>query len=73
MASGTNSTFRQVGNRDRHRRPRSALPARDLHEADDAERAAPSHDLVAAVASGAFPSAIAPAARMAFVDSLARS
>ena len=38
MASGTNSTFRQVGHRDRHRRPRSALPARDLHEADDAER-----------------------------------
>ena len=70
MASGTNSTFRQVG----IATGIAGLGALFQHaistKLTTPSGAAPSHDLVAAVASGAFPSAIAPAARMAFVDSL---
>ena len=70
MASGTNSTFRQVG----IATGIAGLGALFQHAISTnlttPSAAAPSHDLVAAVASGAFPSAIAPAARIAFVDSL---
>ena len=55
--------------RDRDRRPGRAVPALDRPKLTTPERAAPGHDLVAAVASGAFPT-IAPEARAAFVDSL---
>ena len=69
MASGTNSTFRQVG----IATGIAGLGALFQHAISTkltTPSGAPSHDLVAAVASGAFPSAIAPAARIAFVDSL---
>jgi EmrB/QacA subfamily drug resistance transporter len=70
MASGTNSTFRQVG----IATGIAGLGALFQHaistKLTTPSGAVPSHDLVAAVASGAFPSAIAPAARAAFVDSL---
>ena len=70
MASGTNSTFRQVG----IATGIAGLGALFQHaistKLTTPSGAAPSHDLVAAVASGAFPSAIAPGAQMAFVDSL---
>ena len=70
MASGTNSTFRQVG----IATGIAGLGALFQHaistKLTTPSGAAPSHDLVAAVASGASPSAIAPAGRIAFVDSL---
>ena len=70
MASGTNSTFRQVG----IATGIAGLGALFQHtiatKLTTPSGAAPGHDLVAAVASGAFPKAIAPEARAAFVESL---
>src|SRR5262249_41382746 len=70
MASGTNNTFRQVG----IATGIAALGA--LHESRISSRLAsalgrtPDHGLVARVASGSFPPAIAAPAREAFVSGL---
>jgi EmrB/QacA subfamily drug resistance transporter len=70
MASGTNSTFRQVG----IATGIAALGALFQHSISTKLTtpggAAPGHDLVAAVASGAFPGGIASEAQAAFVESL---
>jgi EmrB/QacA subfamily drug resistance transporter len=70
MASGTNSTFRQVGIATGIAGLGALFQSTISSKLTPAGGAAPGHDVVAAVASGAFPPGIAPAARAAFVDSL---
>ena len=70
MASGTNSTFRQVGIATGIAGLGALFQSRISSKLTTPDGTAPGHDLVAAVASGAFPTAIAPEARIAFVDSL---
>ena len=69
MASGTNSTFRQVGIATGIA-GLGALFQSLISSKLTTGGVAPSHDLVAAVASGTFPPNIAPEARAAFVESL---
>ncbi len=70
MASGTNSTFRQVGIATGIAGLGALFQATIGSKLTPPGGSAPGHDLVAAVASGAFPPGIAPEARAAFVDSL---
>ncbi len=70
MASGTNSTFRQVGIATGIAGLGALFQSTISSKLTTPGGGAPSHDLVAAVASGAFPPNIAPEARAAFVDSL---
>jgi EmrB/QacA subfamily drug resistance transporter len=72
MASGTNSTFRQVGIATGIAGLGALFQSTISSKLTTSGGAAPGHDLVAAVASGAFPAGIAPEARVAFVDSLGR-
>ena len=70
MASGTNSTFRQVGIATGIAGLGALFQSTIASKLTLPDGTAPGHDLVASVASGAFPPAIAPQARAAFVDSL---
>ncbi len=70
MASGTNSTFRQVGIATGIAGLGALFESTISSKLTTPSGAKPGHDLVAAVASGAFPTGIAPEARIAFVDSL---
>ena len=70
MASGTNSTFRQVGIATGIAGLGALFQSTIASKLTLPDGTAPGHDLVAAVASGAFPPAIAPQARAAFVESL---
>jgi MFS family permease len=70
MASGTNSTFRQVGIATGIAGLGALFQSSISSKLTTPSGGAPSHDLVAAVASGAFPPNIAPEARAAFVESL---
>ena len=70
MASGTNSTFRQVGIATGIAGLGALFQSAIASKLTLPDGTAPGHDLVAAVASGGFPPAIAPQARAAFVDSL---
>ena len=70
MASGTNSTFRQVGIATGIAGLGALFQSTIASKLTLPDGTAPGHDLVAAVASGAFPPNIAPQARAAFVDSL---
>jgi len=70
MASGTNSTFRQVGIATGIAGLGALFQSQIASKLTLPGGRAPGHDLVASVASGAFPQAIAPEARAAFVDSL---
>ena len=70
MASGTNSTFRQVGIATGIAALGALFQSSISSKLTTPDGAAPGHELVAAVASGAFPPAIAGGARIAFVDSL---
>jgi EmrB/QacA subfamily drug resistance transporter len=70
MASGTNSTFRQVGIATGIAGLGALFQSTISSKLTTPAGGAPSHDLVAAVASGAFPASIAPEARAAFVESL---
>jgi hypothetical protein len=70
MASGTNSTFRQVGIATGIAGLGALFQGTIASKLTPPGGSAPGHDLVAAVASGAFPPGIAPEARAAFVDSL---
>ena len=70
MASGTNSTFRQVGIATGIAGLGAIFQHSIASKLTTPGGRAPGHDLVAAVASGAFPQGIAPEARAAFVDSL---
>jgi hypothetical protein len=70
MASGTNSTFRQVGIATGIAGLGALFQATIASKLTLPDGTTPGHDLVAAVASGAFPPSIEPQARAAFVDSL---
>jgi predicted MFS family arabinose efflux permease len=70
MASGTNSTFRQVGIATGIAGLGALFQSTIASKLTLPDGTDPPHDLVAAVASGAFPPSIAPQARAAFVDSL---
>ena len=70
MASGTNSTFRQVGIATGIAGLGALFQHTIASKLTAPGGAEPGHDVVAAVASGAFPTGIAPEARVAFVDSL---
>jgi EmrB/QacA subfamily drug resistance transporter len=70
MASGTNSTFRQVGIATGIAGLGALFESTISSKLTTPGGAAPGHDLVATVASGAFPTGIAAEARIAFVDSL---
>jgi EmrB/QacA subfamily drug resistance transporter len=70
MASGTNSTFRQVGIATGIAGLGALFQSTIASKLTAPGGSAPSHDLVAGVASGAFPPEIAQQARVAFVDSL---
>ena len=70
MASGTNSTFRQIGIATGIAGLGALFQSSIGSKLTLPGGAAPGHDLVASVASGTFPPDIAPEARAAFVDSL---
>jgi len=70
MGSGINSTFRQVGIATGIAGLGALFQATIGSKLTPPGGSAPGHDLVAAVASGAFPPGIAPEARAAFVESL---
>ena len=70
MASGTNSTFRQIGIATGIAGLGALFQHTIASKLTAPGGAEPGHDLVAAVASGAFPTGIAPEARVAFVESL---
>ena len=70
MASGTNSTFRQVGIATGIAALGALFQSSISSNLTTPDGAVPGHELVAAVASGAFPPAIAGEARIAFVDAL---
>jgi hypothetical protein len=70
MASGTNSTFRQVGIATVIAGLGALFQSTIASKLTLPDGTEPGHQLVAAVASGAFPPAIEAQARAAFVDSL---
>src|SRR4029079_14933925 len=70
MASGTNSTFRQVGIATGIAGLGALFQSTIASKLTLPDGTAPAPDLVAGVASGGFPPSIAPQARAAFVDSL---
>ena len=70
MASGTNSTFRQVGIATGIAGLGALFQSTIASKLTLPDGTDPPHDLVAAVASGAFPPAIEAQARAAFVESL---
>ncbi len=70
MASGTNSTFRQVGIATGIAGLGALFQTTISSKLASPAGSDPPHEVVAAVASGAFPPGIADEARIAFVDSL---